>query len=566
MKKSRTSLCLLFMILLIPGCYLPGGPVPEEPVSPEPRAPIDQRVTVEEDLIYSPYPRDNGEIPGSYICDWDCDYIRFIRYRPTTSEGVLIPFDDVVAVLVLIPGYMGGANSFDHLGRQLVSMAEAGGRGSIEVWAIDRRGNCLEDLTGMNAAEASGDLQDAVDYYYNGAELSGHTFQGFLSDEDVPFLSEFGLQLLMEDLYTIITTKIPNQNDRKNKVFIGGHSMGGSLTSYFAGWDFDGNAATKDDAGFNNCAGLIGMDGRVGIRSGSYIEEETYSQRLADIRSGAATRLNLYMGVTPEALSLFEILGMGAHMFPNDEATIFQEIPYSKDVANLIRLLHSRNLGHFLTGIPSIKDFRYTNEALLGVFFDDNLNPASILQASMGFLHGGPIVQKHFPGDLADLLGIWGIKKDGVFIPWDAGPPLDLGSGALYSWVNFDEVGDASDPDYKDTTGTLTYTTWTEEVTDIQDVARSLYQGPTNFPEWYFTSRISLDTQAASAPYNSDYGLYFLHNDRIEDVPMINFNASDHEGYNHQDVIFAAVDRPARPNLVFEGMLEFVYNSGGLTP
>ena len=59
------------------------------------------------------------------------------------------------AILVLIPGFMGGANSFDYIGRQLVSMAEAEGVGSLEVWAVDRRTNCLEDLTGMNAAEAA---------------------------------------------------------------------------------------------------------------------------------------------------------------------------------------------------------------------------------------------------------------------------------------------------------------------------------------------------------------------------------------------------------------------------
>jgi hypothetical protein len=187
------------------------------------------------------------------------------------------------------------------------------------------------------------------------------------------------------------------------------------------------------------------------------------------------------------------------------------------------------------------------------VFFDDNFNPVSILQTSMGFLQGGPVVEKSFPGDLADLLGLFGIKKEGVFIPWDAGPPSDLGTGPLYSWVNFDEVGNALDPYYLDTMGMILYTSWREEMVDIQDVAVALYRGDTNFPEWYYTSRIGLDGQAASAPYNAD---------RIEELPLLNVNASDREGYNHQDVLFAAADRPShRESEVLWPMMDFVFSN-----
>ena len=549
-------------LFLIAACYQPGGPVPEPPVDPPALEPIPQAVIVEEELIYSPYPRDNGEIPESYVCAWDCDFIRFTRYRPET-EGAA---KEVDAVLVLIPGYMGGANSFDYLGRQLVSMAEAdGGVGSLEVWAVDRRTNCLEDLTGMHAAEEAGDPRFAIDYYYHGMQIGGHSFQGFLGDPDLPFLSEFGLKLLMDDLWTILTTKVPEAADRKAAVFVGGHSAGGGFASSFAGWDFDGRMETEEDAGFRNCAGLIGLDGRVGPRTAAPIEEAEYAQRLADIRSGASPRLNLFLGVTPEALALFEIIGMNAHLFPDEESTLARDVPYSRSVSSLIRLLHSRDLTHFLLGTPAFEDFRYTNEAVLGVFFDDNFNPVSILQTSMGFLQGGPVVEKTFPGDLAELLGLFGIRKEGLFIPWDAGPPRALGTGPLYSWVNFDRVGNASDPYYQDTTGTLTYTTWREEVVDIRDVAVSLYRGGTNFPEWYYTSRIGLDGQAALAPYNADYGLHFFHNDRIAELPLLNVNASDREGYNHQDVLFAAADRPShRESEVLGPLMEFVFaNSTG---
>lgn len=559
MNRTKSLLLALACLgmLLLPACYQPGGPVPEAPLDPPPRVPVPQRVTVEEELIYAPYPRDNGEIPASAVCAWDCDFIRFTRYRPETGG----PPRAVDAVLVLIPGYMGGANSFDYLGRQMVSMAEADPlTGSLEVWAVDRRPNCLEDLTGMNAAEAAGDPGIISDYYYEGAAYGGHTFPGFLGEDDVPFLSEFGLKLLMDDLWTIVTTKIPDPADRRNVLFVGGHSAGGGYTSYFAGWDFDGNALTPDDAGYRNCAGLIGLDGRVGARSGTHIEEAEYLSRLADIRSGADPRLNLYMGVTPEVLALFETVAMYAHLLPDEESRM-SEIPFSEDVASMIRLLHSRDLWSFLTGTPAFESFRYTNEAVLGVFFDDNFNPVSILQTSMGFLQGGAVVEKAFPGDLAAQLGLPGIVQEGVFIPWDAGPPMFQGTGPLYAWVNYDRVGNASDPDYTDTEGALVYTNWREEVSDIQDVAQALYRGDTNFPEWYYTARISLDTSAASGPYGAAHGLAFLYNDRIEDLPLINLYAGDREGYNHQDVLFAAVDRPAhRESEVAGPLLDFVFS------
>lgn len=568
MKRMALLLILMVPLFLATACYIPGGPIPETPVAPAQVVPIEQKVVVQEEFIYSPYSRTNGSVPADFTCGWDCDYIRFLRYRPLTEDGLPKSVD---AVIVLIPGYMGGANSFDYLGRQIVSMAEADDTiGSVEVWAIDRRGNCLEDLTGMNAAEAASDPQIAVDYYFNGLEIGGKTFQGYHSDADLPFLSEFGLELLMKDVWTVITTKIPDSEARRQCVFIGGHSMGGSLTSFFAGWDFDANPATLADAGYMNCAGLIGLDGFVGPRTSS-MDEQTYFDTLNKIRSGEESRLNLFTGVTPEAMALLEILAMNAYLFPDEEATLLRNIPYSEETRNLIKLLHSRNLSHYLSGIPALEDYRFTNEAMLGIFLDDNFQPVSFLEASLGFLKGGPVVEKTFPGDLAELLGMGGtIKSDGVFIAWDAGPPYALGTGPLYSWVNFDEVGNASHPNYMDTTGKTIYTTWTEEVTDINAFAHALYRGPSNFMEWYFTNRISLDSQAAAAPFNKDFGLNFLHGDILNTFPIVNFSVrSDPQlkGYNHHDVLFAAVDRPYhRPNEVFGRLLTFVFdNAGGMS-
>lgn len=93
----------------------------------------------------------------------------------------------------------------EYVSRQLVYVALTRYGKNIEVWVLDRRPNNLEDLTGLNKAEATGDVQVAIDYYFGGAEIDGKKFQGFLDDESAPYLSEFGLQMVMEDMYKVIT-------------------------------------------------------------------------------------------------------------------------------------------------------------------------------------------------------------------------------------------------------------------------------------------------------------------------------------------------------------------------
>ena len=555
----RSTALLLFLSMIAcsaTACYNPGGPVPENPLPPAEREPLPQSVVVEEQTIYAPAPRGNGAPPP------ECDYIHYLRYRPQTADG--LP-KQVRAILVLLPGYGGGAGSFDYLGRNLVSLAELNNAGSIEVWALERRANCLEDLSAMNAAEEAHDPEVAVDYYYFNKPVNGRVFPGFLRQDEVPFLSEFGLQLFMDDIFSVIFTKIPDPAVRKNTVFIGGHSLGGPLSALFAGWDRDGNAQTPDDAGYNNCAGLIGLEGRVSGLSVATLTEAAYTRRLADIRSGASPRYQQLAGITPEALALLEMMGMFAAFAPDDESTLFQRVPYSRDVEQLIRAIHSRDLLQYLTGKPAFTDYRYTNEALLGIFIDDNFQPVPIMQASLGFLYGGPVVPKTFLQFPAGLTG-GGSGADGkLFIAGDSGTPGNPGSGPLYKWANFDEIGDAADPDYEDTSGTLTYTTAGSEVTDMQDFARLLFQGPLNFPEWYYTARFSLDMSAAAAPFSAAYGLYYLHRDKTANLPAIQFLASEIEGYDHIDVLSAAADRPQRrKNEVLEPLLKFLLeNSRG---
>jgi pimeloyl-ACP methyl ester carboxylesterase len=594
MRKS-TPTCLLILgfvcILLAAGCYMPGGPVPEEKKAPTERdwtmQDVDALVSMEMESIYSPAPRDNGTPPE------ECDYINFLRFRPVGSSGDPADAD---AILVLMPGFMGGANSLEYTGRQLVYMALTQSGKYMEVWVMDRRPNNLEDLTGMNAAEEAGDTQIAVDYYYNGSEINGHTFQGFLGDEDMPFLSEFGLKLAMEDVYKVITTMVPDPAMRRSKVFVGGHSLGGPLTAYFAGWDFDGDPATLDDAGYMNCAGLVGLDTSLvpilptedldlfmffGLPAIEDVED--YAQAVESIRDGTRARRVPLPLVFPEFLALQEPLAMEAAWHPDEESTLLRRIPKSPEVDMVLRMLSSRSLDQFLLPVPYATDYRYTNEAQFGIIVDDNYQPVVALQVSCGFLSGGAVVVKEFPlpKDLAEIPGLAEMLRSlisikGQYIANDAGPSyFNLGQGPLYSWANFDEIGDASDPDYQDTGGTLTYTTMEDEVSDIQDVARFMYYGPTNALEWYFALRVNLDMEVAATDLGPACGLPYLHSGAVAGMPQITFTAEDGpfippdatrilQGYNHLDVCVAAADRSGRrENEVIRPTIDFMLENLG---
>ncbi len=106
-------------------------------------------------------------------------------------------------------------------------------------------------------------------------------------------------------------------------------------------------------------------------------------------------------------------------------------------------LLPARNRAHYTCATPDLLDFRYTNEALLSLLFDDDFTHIAMIQASMGFLHGGAIVPKDE-----------GRGYQGLFVAIDAGADLaHLGQGPLYAWAAFDEVADGADPLFQDEAG-----------------------------------------------------------------------------------------------------------------
>jgi pimeloyl-ACP methyl ester carboxylesterase len=149
---------------------------------------------------------------------------------------------DARNVLVLEPGTSAGAAYFVPLAKTLVWRLKG-----WQVWSVERRENQLEDQSVLDQVKAGkATAQQLFDYYLGfvtNQSISPH-FQ-FVPDASVAFAKQWGMRTTVEDLRRVIAAA------RKGgrRVVLGGHSLGGSIVTAYATWDFNGRAGAKDLSG-----------------------------------------------------------------------------------------------------------------------------------------------------------------------------------------------------------------------------------------------------------------------------------------------------------------------------
>jgi hypothetical protein len=604
-ESLRLLACSAMAYAPMPECYAPDGVVPEPRHGEEQKLWTDAAVDAAVEVSYITIP--GGEPVSDSRAPEACDNVSFLRFRHEQGPDDASQSD---AAFLMVPGVLEGANGFEFIGRQMVYMAAQEYDRHVEVWAMDRRSNCLEDLNGLQAAESAGNAEEAsdliLDYYYGEAAIKGRQFEGFKRSSQLPFLKEFGVRQTTLDMHAIIEHMIPDREVRKKKVFVGGHSLGGVHTSVYLGWDFDGNPDTNEDAGYKQVAGAFGLETQVvPLDTGMFfgeVERNTSGILPDGIESPMAEvsefddwgyRFNimlLELGIIPrnvqipglftsEVLALPEVVGLMGAKAPDEEATIYRRAPKSAAMRNIVNTIHSRRLGN-IGERPTIEDFRYTNESYVGIMFDDNFQMLSFLKAGLGFMDGGPMLRKwESLDDLTELMSGAGalVGENRLFIAGDAGPgPEMLGEGPLYRWVSRDELGTPVDPEFTDASGDYLFTWLENEPVDIQDFTRALYKGPTNLTEWYFPLRILLDLPAVNKSYAPEHGLMTYHHQGPSKVPSLVINGSQGvafggaeganlplqteivaPGYTHMDPMFEAVNSQGKNSYVMRPLLEF---------
>lgn len=185
------------------------------------------------------------------------------------------------AILILVPGFEGGAGNFKILAENLVPRAR--GRGiNLEVWAFDRRGHQLEDLAGQDIAEAESNALILLDWFY-GAELgfdlhpalvAGPNRRAVFHDdhEDTAFMANWTYLVFSQDIDAVVEAAgavAANQN-----VFLGGHSAGTGFTARYASTDFNLSGTGPAEPGYAKLRGLVLLDGGGGSSGGAPLTED----------------------------------------------------------------------------------------------------------------------------------------------------------------------------------------------------------------------------------------------------------------------------------------------------
>lgn len=169
------------------------------------------------------------------------DKVGMLKIGPSSARNVL----------VFEPGTSAGSTYFVPLARWIVSKVPG-----WQVWSVERRENLLEDQSVFDRAKAGKASPMKVFNYYLGFLINPrvtHHFR-FIPNSSVQFAKQWGMRVAVDDLHHVIAAA----RRLGGKVVLGGHSLGGSVVTAYATWNFRGRP------GASQLAGLVYDDGGSG--------------------------------------------------------------------------------------------------------------------------------------------------------------------------------------------------------------------------------------------------------------------------------------------------------------
>jgi hypothetical protein len=209
-------------------------------------------------------------------------------------------------VLVLNPGTSASAAYFAPLAWSIVQKAP-----DWQVWSVERRENLLEDQSVIDQAKAGkASPQKLFDYYLGWLKnpaVSPH-FQ-MIPDASVTYAKQWGMNTEIQDLRIVVQRAGRAARRLHGKVVVGGHSLGGTITSAYATWDFGGKA------GADGLAGLLFIDGG---SSPSPVTPAMAKDSLARLDAPTASPWLQFGGIPAPFTGLFNTTGsLGVLLDPN---------------------------------------------------------------------------------------------------------------------------------------------------------------------------------------------------------------------------------------------------------
>jgi hypothetical protein len=219
------------------------------------------------------------------------DKVGVIKVGPPTARNVL----------VLEPGTSAAAAYFVPLAR-LVVAHETG----WQVWAVQRRETRLDDESVLNLAKrGKASAVQVYDYYLGYLKDPGVTRHvAAVPDSSVVFAKQWGMNVAVQDLHVVIAAA----KRLGGRVVLGGHSLGGSVVTAYATWDFGGRAGADD------LAGLVYIDG--GSEPASSAQQATAA--LSALNAPSASPWLTFGGIPAPYAGIFSATGsLAALLFPD---------------------------------------------------------------------------------------------------------------------------------------------------------------------------------------------------------------------------------------------------------
>jgi hypothetical protein len=381
--------------------------------------------------------------------------------------------------------------------------------GKLEVWAVNRRSQQLEDRRGGLHARAGAEsgtaamdpaavelaIQEGVRFYFPGSDTDfdgvpdppftlpdavpgdGDSDFQMLAQDDMRFAAYWGVDTYVRDWRELVLAARALVGD-DGLVLFGGHSMGTTWTGVFAAYDFDTGPGVE--AGFELVDGLMLWEGGgTGPPSASAPDLSTYDATVAALETpgGPDIFLQSLFGFVDavEIGAAGELNGVAGRFMP-DAPSVMQQTPV-------------------FGGIPVniLLQAPMTNRSLPGFFLDDDFSTNSAFSASMGFSDNGSNVFNPIPTLVPGsyylavdegVTRVWKSFDDPTLpsCPPELPPPFptatDLGESGCALIDNGPKPAPGDPP-----------ARWgvEREVTDIDVLIRTLYEHG-NASEWYFVS------------------------------------------------------------------------------
>ncbi len=204
-------------------------------------------------------------------------------------------------VLVLEPGTSAGGAYFVPLAKWITSSLPG-----WQVWSVERRENLLEDQSMLNKAKRHQINGTQLFNYYLGflANKSIKKHFQFIPNASVAFAKRWGMQVAVGDLHRVIAAA------RKlgGRVVLGGHSLGGSVVTAYATWNFKGKPGADD------LAGLVYIDGA----SFGALSAADATSSLQHLNASSSSPWLVFGGIAAPFAGLFNATGsLGALLNPN---------------------------------------------------------------------------------------------------------------------------------------------------------------------------------------------------------------------------------------------------------